>query len=116
MSRLTARTASRTVELAGETVCEGDRVALFYGSANRDEAVFPDGHRFDITHGYRRHYAFGTGPHFCLGAHLARIETRTVLAGLLKRAERLRPAGPVQRLRSGFTNGIKHLPVEVERR
>jgi len=109
------RTATRDVELGGQQIESGDRVAIFYCSANRDEALFPDGHRFDITHGYRRHLAFGHGRHTCLGGHLARVGTRVVLAELLTQVERIRPAGPIRRQRSSFLNGIKNLPVAVTR-
>lgn len=103
------RTATREVELGGQRIAAGDRVAMFYCSANRDEAVFPGGDRFDITHfgpgGYRRHFAFGHGRHICLGAHLARVGTRTALAELLARCERIHPAGRLQRRPSSFLNG-----------
>jgi len=110
-----ARTATRDTELGGQRIREGDRVAMFYSSANRDERAFPGGDVFDISHRYHRHLAFGYGRHFCLGAHLARIETRAVFAELLPRAGQIRLTGPVVRQRSSFLNGVKHLPVAVTR-
>jgi cholest-4-en-3-one 26-monooxygenase len=105
------RTAQRDVELAGQPLREGDRVILFYASANRDETVFPEADRFDVGRSPNEHLAFGFGPHFCLGAHLARLEIRIMFEELLDRLPDLRAAGPVERLRSSFINGIKHLPV-----
>jgi cytochrome P450 len=110
-----ARTATRDTELGGRRIREGERVAMFYSSANRDERLFPDGGEFDIGHRYHRHLAFGFGRHFCLGAHLARIETRAVFAELLPRAAQIRSAGAVVRQRSSFLNGVKHLPIAVTR-
>jgi cholest-4-en-3-one 26-monooxygenase len=105
------RTAMRDTELSGKTIRAGDRVAMFYSSANRDEDAFLDAHSFDITRSGRRHLAFGVGRHYCLGAHLARIETRAVFAELLPRVAQIKLAGPVVRLRSSFIHGIQHLPV-----
>jgi len=105
------RTATRDVELAGVPIKEGDRVVLFYASANRDEAVFPDPQRFDVGRTPNEHLAFGIGPHFCLGANLARLEIRVMFEELLRRLPDMRLAGPVERLRSNFINGIKRMPV-----
>ncbi len=105
------RTATRDVELAGVSIKEGDRVVLFYASANRDEAVFPDPQRFDVGRTPNEHLAFGIGPHFCLGANLARLEIRVMFEELLRRLPDMRLAGPVERLRSNFINGIKRMPV-----
>ena len=109
-----ARTALYDTELGGQQVRAGDRVAMMYASANRDEDLFPDGHVFDIERNGQRHLAFGTGRHFCLGAHLARIETKLVFAELLSRVERFHRTGPIERLRSSFIHGVKHLPVTAE--
>ncbi|MDZ7733330.1 MAG: cytochrome P450 [Acidimicrobiia bacterium] len=85
-------------------------------SANRDEAVFEDPHTFDIRRGpnpHLMHVAFGGGgPHFCLGANLARAEMRVMFRELLSRLPDMELAGPVERLRSNFINGIKRMPVE----
>jgi cholest-4-en-3-one 26-monooxygenase len=108
------RTATRDVELHGETIREGDAVALFYSSANFDETVFEDPLRFDVTRTPNPHIAFGGGgPHFCLGANLARLEIKVMFEELLERTRAIELAGPPQRLRSSFINGLKHLPVTV---
>ena len=106
------RTATRDVEVGGKQIREGDKLVLFYASANRDEDAFPDAGRFDIGRTPNDHLAFGIGPHFCLGANLARLEIRVMFEELLRRFPDIRPAGPVSRLRSNFINGIKHMPVE----
>jgi cholest-4-en-3-one 26-monooxygenase len=105
------RTATRDVELHGQQIREGDTVVLFYASANRDEDAFPDAHRFDIGRTPNEHLAFGIGPHFCLGANLARLEIRLMFEELLRRLPDIELAGPVERLRSNFINGIKRMPV-----
>jgi len=105
------RTATRDVELAGRLIREGESVSMWYGSANRDETVFRDPDRFDVGRTPNEHLAFGIGPHFCLGANLARLEIRIMFERLLARLPDIRLAGPVQRLRSNFINGIKHMPV-----
>ncbi len=108
------RTATCDVELHGETIREGDSVAMFYASANRDETVFPDPDRFDITRDPNPHVTFGGGgPHFCLGANLARLEMRTLFGELARRCDRIELTGDVNRLRSYFINGIKTLPVNL---
>ena len=110
------RTATRDTELRGQTIHEGDKVVTWYISANRDEAMFEDPYRFDITRGNAgEHVTFGPGgPHFCLGAHLAKLETRILLQELLPRLKHIELTGPVERMRSNFVNGIKHMPVRVE--
>jgi len=86
-------------------------VVLFYASANRDEEVFPDADRFDIARDPNDHLAFGIGAHFCLGANLARLEITVMFEELLRRLPDIELAGPVERLRSNFINGIKRMPV-----
>ena len=106
------RTATRDASIGGVPVAEGDKVVMYYSSANRDEAVFgPTAASFDITRAPNPHLAFGFGPHFCLGASLARLEMRALFGELLRRLPDIEVAGPVERLRSNFINGIKHLPV-----
>jgi cytochrome P450 len=106
------RTATRDVELGGEVIRENDKVALWYISANRDETVFADPHRFDVGRSPNRHVSFGLGgPHFCLGAHLARLELRVFLQELLPFLPHLELAGRPERLRSNFFHGIKRMPV-----
>jgi cytochrome P450 len=107
------RSVTRDCELNGQEYREGDKVVLFYWAANRDEAVFEDPARFDITRTPNHHVGFGAaGPHFCLGAHLARREIRVMLTELLRRAPQIRAAGEPDRLLSSFINGIKHLPCD----
>ena len=105
------RTATRDTELRGQRIRAGDKVVLFYPSANRDEAVFQDPDRFDVGRTPNEHLAFGIGEHFCLGASLARLEIRAMFEELLSRLPDMELAGPVDRLRSNFINGIKHMPV-----
>jgi cholest-4-en-3-one 26-monooxygenase len=109
------RTAQSDITLHGETIKEGDKVALWYIAADHDPDVFPDPHRFDISRAPADDsVAFGGGgPHFCLGSHLARLEIRVMFEELLKRVPMMGLSGPVSRLRSNFINGIKHLPLVV---
>jgi cholest-4-en-3-one 26-monooxygenase len=108
------RTATRDVEIRGEKIREGERVVLWYASANFDEAVFAEPLRFDIARTPNEHVAFGAGgPHFCLGANLARLELRVMLDELLPRVARFRLAGPVVHAGSNFSNGIFSLPLEI---
>jgi cytochrome P450 len=109
------RTAARDTELRGQTIREGDKVVTWYISATRDQTAFPDPYRFDVGRRPNEHVTFGPGgPHFCLGAHLAKLETKVLLQELLPRLKHIEPTGPVQRMRSNFVNGIKHMPVRVE--
>jgi len=111
---LLARTATCDLELHGVTIQENDPVALYYLSANYDNTVFPDPHRFDVTRSPNPHVSFGGGgPHYCLGAHLARLEITVLLEELLSATESTERAGNPQRLRSSWINGLKHLPVTV---
>jgi cholest-4-en-3-one 26-monooxygenase len=106
------RTATRDVELGGSRIAAGDRVALIFSSANRDEAVFAGSDDFDIERSEPdRHLAFGHGHHFCLGAGLARLEARVFFEELCERVETVQSAGRILRLRSNQTNGIKSMPV-----
>ena len=110
------RTATRDTEIRGVPIAAGDRVVIWFAAANRDADEFPDPHRFDVRRAPNDHATFGrTGPHFCLGAHLARFELRVLLEELVPRVERIELAGEPQRLRSNFTNGLKHLPLRLVR-
>ena len=109
------RTATRDLELRDTPIREGDKVVVWFVSANYDDEVFPDAERFDVGRDPNPHMAFGSGgPHVCLGAHLARLEVRVMFEELLPRLEDLEITGPIERLRSNFINGIKHMPVRVE--
>jgi cytochrome P450 len=105
------RYVTRDVELGGKQIREGERVLLWYPSANRDEDVFPDANRFDVGRTPNEHIAFGIGEHFCLGASFARLELRVMFETLLERLPDISLAGRPERLRSGFIGGIKHMPV-----
>ena len=106
------RNATEDRELGGQQIRAGDKLSIWYASANRDEAVFDDPFRFDILRSPNEHVGFGGGgPHFCLGASLARMEIRVLFEELAQRAPRIEPAGELDRLRSNFIAGIKHLPV-----
>jgi cytochrome P450 len=108
------RTATRDVELRGQKIRAGDKIVTWYISANRDESVFSDPYRFDVTRSPNDHVTFGPGgPHFCLGAHLARLETKILFQELLPRLASIELTGPVERIRSNFVNGIKRMPVKV---
>jgi cholest-4-en-3-one 26-monooxygenase len=110
-----ARVATRDSELARKTIREGDLVALWLPSGNRDEATFDDPYRFDIERAPNEHVAFGRGEHFCAGAHLARLELRLMMHSLVHEAEKIELAGPVERLSSNLVSGIKHMPVRFKR-
>ncbi|MBT2385958.1 cytochrome P450 [Streptomyces sp. ISL-11] len=105
------RTATRDTELAGVRIRRGEKVVVYHASANRDERVFADPDRFDITRTPNDHVSFGSGPHVCLGAHLARVQLRTMLRATVDRLPGLERAGEAVRLASNFQNGLKHLPV-----
>lgn len=105
------RTATHDTEIRGQKIREGDKVTIWYVSANRDEEIFPDAHRFDVGRHPNEHLAFGIGQHFCLGANLARLEIRIIFEELFRRLPDMELAGPVKRLRSNFINGIKSMPV-----
>jgi len=108
------RTATRDLELHGVTIREDDPVALYFLSANYDDSVFEEPYRFDIARTPNPHVSFGGGgPHYCLGAHLARFEISVLLEELLTHTGSVAQAGDAVRLRSSWINGLKHLPVTV---
>jgi cytochrome P450 len=106
-----ARVATRDTELGGKQIPAGDRVVLWFPSGNRDEAVFDNPDTFDVRRTPNEHIAFSKGEHFCAGAHLARLELRLMLQALLRRTKQIELTGKVERLRSNFLAGVKHMPV-----
>jgi cholest-4-en-3-one 26-monooxygenase len=108
------RNTTRDIDYKGHELREGDKITLWYISANRDEEVFEDPYRFDILRDPNPHIAFGGGgPHHCLGSHLAHMEIKVLFEELARRAPRIEKLGEPDRLRSNFINGIKHLPVRL---
>ena len=110
------RTATRPVVIGGRRIDAGDRVVVWLPSANRDESVFPDPDRFDITRSPNRHVAFGGGVHFCVGSALARAEARILLTGLMDLVGHVEQCGPVERVRSIAVSGPERLPVSLRPR
>lgn len=107
------RTATRDVEIGGQQIGAGDKVTLWWASANRDESVFTDPYSFDIARNPNPHLAFGRGTHFCLGAALARMEIRVVLDALLDKVGQVSLSGPVEYVRSNKHAGVRHMPVHL---
>jgi cytochrome P450 len=108
------RTATADTEFGGASIKAGDKIVLWYVSGNRDDAEFDDPDTLDIGRSPNRHLSFGRGgPHLCLGAHLARLEVRIVLAALARRVARFELAGEPRRIRSNFTNGLRELPIRA---
>jgi cytochrome P450 len=108
------RTAMADAEIRGHKIAKGQSVLLLYASANRDEDAFKHPHLFDVSRDPNRHLAFGHGHHFCLGAHLARLETRVFFSELLPRLQRIELAGEPQLVKTIFVGGLKHLPIRAE--
>ncbi len=111
-----SRTVTKDVDYGGHTFRAGDKVVLHYASANRDETVFEDPMRFDITRDPNPHIAFGFGAHFCLGIHLAKLETKCLLEEFTARVKRFELAEREDYVRSSFVSGIKRLPIRVTER
>jgi cytochrome P450 len=108
------RTATRDVDLNGRPIAAGDKVVIWFISADYDDDEFSDPYRFDIHRTPNPHVAFGLlSPHLCLGAQLARMEIKVLLEELLPRLAGAKLAGPIDRLRSNFINGIKRMPIEI---
>jgi cholest-4-en-3-one 26-monooxygenase len=109
------RTATCDTEVGGQAIKEGEKLVVYYASANRDADVFPDPHHFDIRRTPNEHLTFGGGgAHFCLGANLARAEITVMVREFLRRYPEVGLAGPPRRMRSDFINGIKALPVTLK--
>ena len=106
-----SRTATVDYELRGQQIKRGDSVALFYASANRDEEIFPDPFVFRLDRDPNPHLGFGVGEHFCLGAHLARLDLKVFFREFAKRVELIEAAAPMQRLHGSFVGGPKRMPV-----
>ena len=107
------RTASCDTELRGTKIEQGQKVVLWYNSANRDPEAFPEPYRFDIGRTPNEHVGFGgPGPHYCLGANLAKLEMRVMFREIFKRLPALEITGKPEYLRSMFIHGIKHMPCE----
>ncbi len=110
------RTPIEDFELRGQKIRAGESMCLFYPSANRDEEVFDEPFAFRVDRQPNRHLAFGIGEHFCLGANLARLELRILFRQLAERLVEVELAGPVERLRSSFLGGVKHMPIRYRLR
>ena len=108
------RTTKAATELRGMAIPEGSNVTTYYPSANRDEDVFPEPDRFDVTRTPNEHLAFGDGEHFCLGASLARLQLRCMVVETLVRYPKIALDGPIDLLRSHFIDGVKHMPVRLQ--
>ncbi|MEX6723875.1 cytochrome P450 [Parapedomonas caeni] len=108
------RTATEDTEVAGQRIAKGDWMMLCYPSGNRDEAVFNDPYRFDITRSPNKHVAFGYGAHVCLGQHLARMEMRILWEELLPRLEAVELAGTPKRMEANFVCGPKSVPIRFK--
>jgi cytochrome P450 len=109
-----ARTATADTEVRGQKIRAGESVCLFYPSANRDEEVFDKPFEFNISRNPNPHIAFGIGEHFCLGANLARLELKVIFSQLIERLDHVESAGAMERLKSSFVGGIKHMPIRMK--
>jgi cholest-4-en-3-one 26-monooxygenase len=110
------RTAGEEIQVGEVTVHPGEAVCLLYPSANRDEAAFPDPFVFRVDREPNEHLGFGIGVHYCLGANLARLELQEIVRRLVPRLDELELAGPIERMRSSFVGGIKHMPIRYRLR
>ncbi len=108
------RTATKDTELGGKRIKEGDAMALYYPSANRDEEIFDAPFEFRVDRSPNHHLGFGVGEHFCLGAHVARLEMEYAYRHLLPRIEEVELIGPVDRLHSALVGGVKKLPIRYK--
>ena len=108
------RTTTAATEIRGRVIKEDDPVVMWYPAANRDEEIFEDPDRFDVTRTPNEHISFGIGEHFCLGANLARFELNAIFEQIIPRLRNPELAGPVRRLRSNFVNGVKEMPIRFD--
>jgi cytochrome P450 len=108
------RRARRDVELAGQKICEGDKAVMYFASANRDPAKFEKPDTLDLSRTPNEHIAFGTGPHGCLGQHIARIEIDAILGEVLSRMDGFELAAQPEWLPSNFISGPKRMPVRFK--
>jgi linalool 8-monooxygenase len=113
------RTATEDTEIGGQKIAKGDKVVMWYASANRDETKWADPFSFNVSRYTDPHAAtqlgFGVGQHFCLGSRLAELQLRILFEEMLKRFPDIHVSGPVRRLRSNFIAGIKTMPVKLAR-
>ncbi len=107
------RTAMCDTKIGDQVIRKGEKVVMYYAAANRDPSVFENPEVFDITRKPNPHIAFGTGTHFCMGSHIARLEMRVTLEEFLRRFPNVSLAGPPERLQSNFISGIKRLPLNL---
>jgi cholest-4-en-3-one 26-monooxygenase len=107
------RTALRDTTIGDQPIRKGEKVVMYYGAANLDPRAFEDPEVFDISRKPNPHLAFGTGTHFCMGSHIARLEMRVTLEEFLRRFRNVRLTGPPERLASNFINGISRLPISL---
>ncbi len=107
------RTAMCDTKIGDQEIRKGEKVVMYYGAANRDPRVFDKAETFDITRKPNPHLAFGTGTHFCMGSHIARLEMRVTLEEFLRLFPEIRLTGPPERLQSNFISGIKRLPISL---
>jgi cytochrome P450 len=111
------RTATEDTEIGGVKIAKGERVVVWYAAANRDPEAFPEPDKLVLTRKRDEHASFGRGgPHFCIGAHLARLEITILVEELVKRVDKVELVAPPRRLRSNFTNGVKEMRVRFTRR
>jgi cytochrome P450 len=110
------RTVTENTLFANREMQRGDKIIVSFSAANRDPAVFENPHEFDIERDPNPHVAFGYGPHFCLGAQLARIQMKTIFCELLTRLKNIRADGEATYLRSNFQRGVKNLPIKFDKR
>jgi len=107
------RTAMQDIVVGGQSIKTGERVVMFYGSANRDEDIFENADTFDVTRHPNPHVAFGAGgPHLCLGMHVARVELAVMFRELLTRMPHIEAGGPIERMHSSFIAGVHRMPIK----